>query len=202
MSLKTRLTADETRERILEVAGEHFRRVGYGKTAIADIAAELGMSPANVYRFFPSKSAICEEIARRLLAECMARVSAIAAEKAPASDRLGRMVLAIYHFNKTNFFKERRLYDMVEAAMAESWGVIRAYLETLTQLFADVIREGMAAGEFAVQDPIEAALSFKQCHVTVFHPTLIAHCAGLDQVDDLEDQARRLTRFALRALKA
>lgn len=202
MSLRTRLTPDETRERILEVAEEHFRRVGYAKTAIADIAAELGMSPANVYRFFPSKSAICEEIARRLLALCLDSVRAVAAEKAPASDRLGRMVLALHRFNKENFFKERRLYDMVEVAMVESWGAIKVHLEGLTLLFAEVIREGMATGEFAVQDPFEAALSFKQCHVTVFHPTLIAHCAGLDQVGDLEDQARRLTRFALRALKA
>lgn len=202
MSLKTRLTAEETRERILEVAEEHFRRVGYGKTAIADIAAELGMSPANVYRFFASKSAICEEIARRLLGECMRRLRAIAAEKAPASDRLGRMVLTIYRFNTDHFFKERRLYDMVEAAMAESWDVIKAYLDGVTRVFEEVIREGMEAGEFAVQDSFEAALSFKQCHVTVFHPTLIAHCGGLDQVEDLEDQARRLTRFAIRALKA
>jgi AcrR family transcriptional regulator len=34
--------------------------MGYQKTAVADIARELGMSPANVYRFFPSKSAINE----------------------------------------------------------------------------------------------------------------------------------------------
>jgi len=44
---------EETRARILKVAEEHFRRIGYHKTSVADIASELGMSPANVYRFFP-----------------------------------------------------------------------------------------------------------------------------------------------------
>jgi AcrR family transcriptional regulator len=46
---------DDTRERIMETAETLFRRLGYSKTAVADIASELGMSPANVYRFFPSK---------------------------------------------------------------------------------------------------------------------------------------------------
>ena len=58
--------SDEARARILGVAEEHFRRVGYHKTSVADIAAELGMSPANVYRFFPSRDAINESICGRL----------------------------------------------------------------------------------------------------------------------------------------
>jgi len=42
---------NEVRARILEVAEGHFRRIGYHKTSVADISAELGMSPANVYPF-------------------------------------------------------------------------------------------------------------------------------------------------------
>ena len=43
------------RSRIEETAERLFRNMGYQKTAVADIARELGMSPANVYRFYPSK---------------------------------------------------------------------------------------------------------------------------------------------------
>ena len=50
-------SAEATREQILDVAEELFHRIGYAKTTIADIAQEMGMSSANVYRFFPSKSA-------------------------------------------------------------------------------------------------------------------------------------------------
>ena len=59
---ETRTKAEETRERIMEAAEALFRRMGFPKTAVADIAAELGMSPANIYRFFPSKNAIVEAI--------------------------------------------------------------------------------------------------------------------------------------------
>lgn len=199
MTSRPRLTADETRERILDVADEHFRRIGYGKTAITDIASACGMSAANVYRFFPSKSAICEEIASRLLDQCHHLLREIASEKdVPASERLARMTMAIHSFNKSQMFDEKRLHDMVEAAMTENWHVIERHLQTLVSLFAEVIRDGMVAGEFVVRDPVEAAWSFKQCHATVFHPSLIAQCA---QLFDLDEQTRRLTQFAIRALK-
>lgn len=199
MTSRPRLTADETRERILEVAEEHFRRVGYGKTAITDIASTCSMSAANVYRFFPSKSAICEEIASRLLAHCHHLLHEIANEKeVPASERLARMTMCIHSFNKSQMFDEKRMHDMVEAAIAENWHVIEKHLQTLVSLFAEVIRDGMVAGEFVVRDPVEAAWSFKQCHATVFHPSLIEQCA---QLFDLDEQTRRLTQFAIRALK-
>lgn len=37
--------------RILEAAERLFRHYGYAKTNVADIARELDMSPANIYRF-------------------------------------------------------------------------------------------------------------------------------------------------------
>src|SRR5260370_9217161 len=57
----------DTRERILVVAERLFREIGYQKTTVADIAKVLRMSPANVYRFFDSKKAINEGVARRLM---------------------------------------------------------------------------------------------------------------------------------------
>ena len=59
--------AEATRARIEAAAERLFRSMGYQKTAVADIARELGMSPANVYRFYPSKSAINEAIASQLV---------------------------------------------------------------------------------------------------------------------------------------
>ena len=40
-------TPEDTRARIAETAEALFRRLGFAKTTVADIAAELGMSPAN-----------------------------------------------------------------------------------------------------------------------------------------------------------
>ena len=69
--------APDTRERILVVAERLFRQIGYQKTTVADIAKELRMSPANVYRFFDSKKAIHEGVCRGLMGEVEAEAQRI-----------------------------------------------------------------------------------------------------------------------------
>ena len=69
MTLVSEHIESDTRERILVVAERLFREIGYQKTTVADIAKVLRMSPANVYRFFDSKKAIHEGVARVLMGE-------------------------------------------------------------------------------------------------------------------------------------
>jgi len=46
---------EETRRAILAVAGREFSRSGYRQTRIADIIAELGITPQTLYSCFPTK---------------------------------------------------------------------------------------------------------------------------------------------------
>ncbi|MGA2637240.1 helix-turn-helix domain-containing protein, partial [Methylocella sp.] len=46
----------ETSIGIVEVAARLFGQIGFQKTTVSDIARELHMSPANVYRFFSAKA--------------------------------------------------------------------------------------------------------------------------------------------------
>src|SRR6059036_2847001 len=100
MNPQVKLRPDDTRARIMETADALFRRMGFAKTAVADIASDLGMSPANVYRFFPSKNAIVEAICRRCLSEVENRAWLVARSKAPAGQRLERLVLEILAYHK------------------------------------------------------------------------------------------------------
>src|SRR5437763_6496135 len=107
MNAQLKTKPDDTRARIIETAEALFRRLGFAKTAVADIAAELGMSPANVYRFFPSKNAIVEAICQRCLAELEAEAWAVVRLKAPAAERLEKLFVAISTYNKENLLEEQ-----------------------------------------------------------------------------------------------
>ena len=85
MTLISENVETDTRERILVVAERLFRQIGYQKTTVADIAKELRMSPANVYRFFDSKKSIHEGVARTLMGEVEVEAQRIAREPGPAS---------------------------------------------------------------------------------------------------------------------
>ena len=196
--VRTRAHPNEVRARILEVAEEHFRRVGYQKTSVADIASELGMSPANVYRFFPSRDAINVSICQRLVDEVADIALAIARTNAPALEKLDRLLTAVHHHNKTKLIKERRMHDMIVAAMQENWGIIKAHIVQMVTIFEVVIREGIEAGEFEVEDPAEAARATKTAFTPFFHPILIEHC--VQHGEDTEAGLRDQIRFILKAL--
>ncbi|NWG25779.1 MAG: TetR/AcrR family transcriptional regulator [Pseudorhodoplanes sp.] len=48
----------DRREEILEAARRCFARSGFHQASMQEICAEAGMSPGNLYRYFPSKEAI------------------------------------------------------------------------------------------------------------------------------------------------
>ncbi|MFB4312489.1 TetR family transcriptional regulator [Actinomadura sp. 21ATH] len=56
------MSADRTRARILDIAGELFRTQGYAGTSIADIAKRLGSSKAALYYHFASKEKILDAL--------------------------------------------------------------------------------------------------------------------------------------------
>jgi AcrR family transcriptional regulator len=195
---RRRTDPDGVRARILEVAEERFRRVGYHKTSVADIASELGMSPANVYRFFPSRDAINESICGRVVNEVADIAFAIARTDAPALEKLDRILTAVHHHNKTKLIKERRMHDMIVAAMQNNWGIIKAHIARMVTIFEVIIREGIEAGEFEVEDPAEAARAVKTAFTPFFHPILIEHC--VQHGEDTEADLREQIRFILKAL--
>src|SRR3954466_13232680 len=97
MTLTSEIIETDTRERILVVAERLFRQIGYQKTTVADIAKELRMSPANVYRFFDSKKSIHEGVARGLRGEVERPPKPTPPHPGPAAARLRELMTSIHH---------------------------------------------------------------------------------------------------------
>ena len=177
MTLTAEHVEPDTRERILVVAERLFRQIGYQKTTVADIAKELRMSPANVYRFFDSKKAIHEGVARGLMGEVEGAAQAIVNRKGPAATRLREMITTINRMNTERYVGDNKLHEMVEIAMQESWGVCAAHMQIITENVAGVVAQGVASGEFETRDVPTAALCVCTAMMRFFHPQMIAQCA-------------------------
>ena len=198
MRPQVRAKPDDTRARIVETADALFRRLGFAKTAVADIAAELHMSPANVYRFFPSKTAIVQAICQRCLSEVEENAWAIARSKAPASQRLERLVLEILAYHKENLLTDQRVNDIVLIALEQNWDEILAHKETLRTAVELILRDGIDAGEFEPADPRGASQTIMRSLVSFCHPVLVAQ--SLQDGNDVEAEARASVRFLLQAI--
>jgi len=198
MSLVLDHTETDTRTRIIEVAERLFREIGYQKTTVADIAKVLKMSPANVYRFFDSKSAIHRAVARGLMTEVEAAVATIAGEPLSATDRLREILSTIHHMNSERYVGDAKLHEMVAFAMEENWDICDAHLACLGEMVGKVIADGVAAGEFK---PCDLELTAKCVSVSMcrfFHPQMIAQCA--DKTKQIDVSINNMIEFVIGAI--
>ncbi len=198
MGIQVKAKPDDTRARIIETAETLFRRLGFAKTAVADIASELRMSPANVYRFFPSKTAIVQAICKRCLGELEEKIWEVARSRAPADQRLERLVLEVLSYHKENLIDNQKVNDMVLVAMEESWDAIMAHKEVQRTAVELILRDGIEAGIFEPVDARETSALIMQSYASFCHPLLIAQ--ALRDGHDVEAEARALIRFQLRAI--
>lgn len=65
----------DRRSEILDAARRCFARTGFHQTSMQQICTEAGMSPGNLYRYFPSKEAIIAGITERDRAEVGAQLA-------------------------------------------------------------------------------------------------------------------------------
>lgn len=187
----------EQRARIVATAERLFREIGFQKTTVADIARELRMSPANIYRFFSAKSEINAAVARQLMDEVEEAASKIAQGPGTASERLRALLVAIEAMNAARYVGDRKIHDMVEAALVENWPIISGHIDRIDAIFAAVIASGMESGEFAKGDPELAGRLLHVAGIRFIHPRLMVECA--DRPDPTIEQ---MIDFCLAALRA
>jgi AcrR family transcriptional regulator len=186
---------ETTRLGILEVAERLFGQMGFEKTTVYDIARELRMSSANIYRFFSSKAAIDQAVARRLLGAVEAAGEVIAAQPEPARGRLRALLASIETANEKRFLTNRKLHDLLEAAFSQNWLVARDHVTKITGLLSEIISQGNRDGEFAAGDPEFVAILIRSACIRFWHPRLM-----VEWFDDPEPTLDQIADFCVAAL--
>lgn len=142
------------RERIFQAAVNRMRHYGYGKTTMAEIAADCGMSPGNIYRFFEAKIDLAEGMARKHYAEEHAAVAQVARRKDLPPDKRLRELLLKRMRNAYKIFEENaKILEVVEVLNKERPVFINELVALERVTIAAVIEEGMEAGVFGPGDP-------------------------------------------------
>jgi TetR/AcrR family transcriptional repressor of the ameABC operon len=196
-TLSQRSTHEQTRQRILAKADELFRHFGFAKTTVADIAAGLAMSPANIYKFFPSKDAIIQASLEQNLAEVKKSIEAVISSSPGALARIEGLALAIFHWHRELFCREPQLFQLVQVANGHSWDCVRDFKNFLQQTITEIIEAGTQTGEFYVSDSGAAARALIDCLAIVLEPS-----ASPDPDDKLtEKRVLAMVGFLGRALR-
>lgn len=142
-----------TRDRILQAASARIMHYGYGKTTMAEIAADCGMSPGNIYRFFEAKIDIAEAMARKHYAAEQGTLAAIARRKDKPVDWRLREVFRTrlregYEMINTN----AKIIEVAEVLSRERPLFANQNLAAERVFLTALLDEGVQTGMFAPGD--------------------------------------------------
>ncbi|RVG66111.1 TetR/AcrR family transcriptional regulator [Sinorhizobium meliloti] len=156
-------------ERILDAAADLCRVYGAAKTNVCDIATSLKMSSANIYRFFPSKSALHNALVARVLETNLLTVRRESRQLSSAA-RLREFILGQHRRIVALIRDEQRTYELLATADEELWPAFDAHALRVRAFVAELIRDGIRRQEFRHCNSVMAAECFCTSTATLWKP--------------------------------
>ena len=147
------------RERILEEAVKLFYERGFTGTTLDDIAAELGVTKPFIYTHFRGKVELLAALCKPTIEMSLEAVTNASIGPGSAANRLHRAITdfsAVVLRRQPNiaiYFREEK--NLAAEALAE----INALRKKFDRVLADLLRQGVADGEFDLPDPALSALA-------------------------------------------
>ncbi len=166
--------SSEIKQQIIDVADKRFRRYGFGKTTMAEIAKDCNMSAANLYRYFENKETIGVTICKI----CLSEKESIGKEVLKraglsAGERLDAFFFEIMKSTHDLCANDHHLFELVAFISKEHVGIVKRHQETLRAFIAEILAEGNRRGEFEVEDIISTANSILLAMIHFYYPPLV-----------------------------
>ena len=168
-----KVTCTETPRLIIEAARAQLRQFGPDKVTVVDIARSLGMSHANVYRFFKSKTEIFDAVIDDWMARVESFVEGVAAQPGTAAERLEAVVMAIHHRRRTKYEQDPQVYLTFRRLIEVRPDAVAKREEKIISVFKKIIQAGVDAGEFAPVNPNHAARAMGDATAMFLHPAIM-----------------------------
>lgn len=191
--------ADLTREKIVEAARERFRHYGYPKTTIAELANDCAMSSGNIYRFFKGKIDIAVEIARR---EALSAVDVLekvlACPHRGSRQRLEEVIFADLRYTYHLLENRPKTVELAQIVVTERPQFQIESLRRERRIFQRILHEGMASGEFEIDNVPATTSALHAMTVKYRYPQLYSK----QTLEELERELAHVLSLLMRGLLA
>jgi AcrR family transcriptional regulator len=144
--------------KLLELAADQLRRFGVKRTTVVSIAAAAGMSHANVYRYFPSKTALVAAVLEQWLRPIEKGLRDIADGPDPARDKLERLLSAVHRAYRRKLDDDPEIFEIFSQATASGEGLARKHRNKVFSELHRIVEEGVTGDSFEVTDQRKAVL--------------------------------------------
>lgn len=171
---RPRRSAEETRRDILSTAERLFRERGFGAVSIADIAAALDMSPANVFKHFHSRNALVDAIFLQQIRLFEQKIHLLD-DSHPPLERLLHLARMLMENHRGDLNDNPYLFEMVLLTVKKELACGEVYRDIMVRHVAAIIEDGVKTGDYHVDDVNQSASIALEALKGVLHPLMIAH---------------------------
>ncbi len=190
--------SEQKRQEIIETAEQRFRDYGYNKTTMAEIADDLKMSAANLYRFFKSKQDIAAACAERCMGERVDCLSRLVDEKhMTAGEKLLELVLEDVRYTHERAKNEPKVNELIDIVTRERKEIVLSKVESQCALIAEILKQGNESGEFDVDDVMISARTIYSS-LTLFEVPIFLPLFTQQQ---FEEMAKNLVALLIKGLR-
>ena len=159
---RPRVDAQRNRERILEVAREAFTEHGANAT-LDDIARRAGIGPGTLYRHFPTRDALVEQVYRSGVEKLTAAAERYTATMAPLQALRSWMLLFIDHVER-----KWLILPAMNSVAGGSMRLIEGTRSLIHSTFRALVQQAIDSGELrAGTDPDDIVRAL----IGIFHTT-------------------------------
>jgi AcrR family transcriptional regulator len=156
---RTRLTAEQRRESILNAATEVFAAAGYRAAKVSDVAARIGVSEPVIFQNFGSKEALYAAVLDRAAHRILGELQAHADQDGPAAEVLAHVLSPSRARGRHGPGSPGMLLGDAATLLADP-GLTepaRNVARSLAGHLADLVRRGQADGSIRADADPEAA---------------------------------------------
>ncbi len=163
----------DIRCQIIEAAKKRFSHFGYGKTTMAEVAADCSMSPGNLYRFFPGKLDIAECIATQDFEKHLAALREVAlAAGRSAVDRLREFLFAELRRTYHKLESDPRACEMASVIAHERPQYANWLLANERRILVELFEDAERSHEFSIDDKETTAEMIQSATMKFRYPQL------------------------------
>ena len=190
---------EQVRNEILDAAEQRLRTYGYGKTTMAEIAQDVNMSAANLYRYFDNKLDIGAALAQRCFGTRHAVLQEVINQPGQsAAEKLEAFILAVLRYTHTQFSEAPKIDELVNIILSERRELIDQKLENDFRMIQQILDYGVQAGEFRIDDMRTTTLAVQDAIVKFSVPIFMK----MYPLAEFEQHARAVTGLLIRGLSA
>lgn len=183
---RTGLTPEELYNKALDSTETEIRKNGVERLKLTDIARDLKVSHAVLYKFFSDKQALLDEVSKRWLDRIDRELERISAKEESVDVILKEWFLTLHSMKRKKILMDPKLFVAFNLSAEKTRPFVVSHISTMSRLLEELISKGMKSGLFHCSSAKEGAKILFEGTAAFHHPRLVLESIDQERTPLLE----------------